>query len=556
MATVAEAIARGLVAAGVARIYGIIGTSIVDFVDALYDYRDRIDFVTTRHEQVAVSAADAEYRSTRRLAAAAVHAGPGFLNTLISLGIAAKDRVPLLLVSGGVRRRLRGLDAWLEVDQASIARPLVKYYGVLDSPGEVLDVLVEALRSALSPPMGPAVVEIPEDLWRSQTTVSGEAFGTIPKAPVEGPGLGGHGKTLFSMLMQARRPVILATGELVYSPGFSQEMLLRLAEATGAYIVVSGNGRGACPEDHPRCLGRIGFGGGSLAADRALENSDMVLALGHEFDDITTYGYNMLPQGDVVMVSQDPSAKARPRYYDLVNANPVRALEELSEMAEGVRRLEEWDRMVQEFRREWGVMLEEAVRRETRLANPDRFFRLLNMRIPRNRVVSGGQGTHILYVYNHIQIYTPGSFLAATNLGAMGYALPAVIGSSKALPGGYHLCVAGDGELMMTVQDIETIVREGLDVKIVLVNDDSYKVLYLRQVLQKGGRVYETLLSNPDFSRLAEAFGVRYASVSRSGDEEEGLEALTSPGPALVEVKVDRDDIPPLNLDYTLRMSM
>ncbi|GBF09240.1 putative acetolactate synthase, partial [Aeropyrum pernix] len=292
MVTVAEAVARGLVAAGVARIYGIIGTSIVDFVDALYDYRDRIDFVTTRHEQVAVSAADAEYRSTRRLAAAAVHAGPGFLNTLISLGIAAKDRVPLLLVSGGVRRRLRGLDAWLEVDQASIARPLVKYYGVVDSPGEVLDVLVEALRSIFSPPMGPAVVEIPEDLWRSQTTVSGEAFDTVPKTPVEGPGLGGHGKTLFSMLMEARRPVILATGELVYSPGFSQERLLRLAEATGAYIVVSGNGRGACPEDHPRCLGRIGFGGGSLAADRAFENSDMVLALGHEFDDITTYGYN------------------------------------------------------------------------------------------------------------------------------------------------------------------------------------------------------------------------------------------------------------------------
>ncbi|WP_158318604.1 thiamine pyrophosphate-binding protein [Aeropyrum camini] len=556
MATVAEAIARGLAAAGVERVYGIIGTSIVDFLDALYDHRDRIDFVTTRHEQVAVSAADAEYRVTRRLAAAAVHAGPGFLNTAISLGIAFKDRVPLLLVSGGVRRRLRGLDAWLEVDQASIARPLAKYYGVVESPGEVLDTLAEALRSALSPPMGPAVVEVPEDLWRSNASISEEALKRIPRTPVAGPGLGGHGKTLFSMLMEAKRPVILASGELVYNPWFSQERLLRLAEATGAYIVVSGNGRGACPEDHPRCLGRIGFGGGSLAADRAFESSDMVLVLGHEFDDITTYGYNMLPQGDVVMISQDPSTKARPRYYDLVNASPVRALEELSEMAGGARRLEEWERMVAGFRREWGVMLDEAVRRSTRLANPDRFFRLLNSRMPRGRIVSGGQGTHILYAYNHIRIYRPGGFLAATNLGAMGYALPAVIGSSKALPGDYHLCVAGDGELMMTVQDIETIVREGLDVKIVLVNDDSYKVLYLRQVLQKGGRVYETLLSNPDFSRLAEAFGVRYAKVSRPGDEGGALEVLSSPGPALVEVKVDRDDIPPLNLDYTLRMSM
>ncbi len=558
MATVAEAVVKALLKAGVKRIYGIIGTSIVDLVDTLYDYRDVIDFVTTRHEQVAVSAADAEFRVSGRLAAAAVHAGPGFLNTPISLGVALKDRVPLLLITGGVRSRLRGTDAWLEVDQGSVARPLSKFYARVESPGDAARVVAEAVRAALTPPFGPAVVEVSEDLWGREAGGL-EALESIPSAPLEGPGLGRDASTIASMLVEARRPVILATGELALHPGFRQEDLLELAEATGAYVVVSGNGRGACPEDHRRCLGRVGFGGGSVAADKTLEASDFVLALGWEFDDITTYAYTLLPKGDVVVVSLDGSVERRPRLFDHYKAQPHVALREvLAEVkrlvAPGAR--EEWDREVGGYLRAWRSMLESAVSRRTGRANPDRFFAMLDSAAPRERILSGGQGTHILYAYNYLRVYRPGSWLAATNLGAMGYALPAVIGAAKASPGSYVATVIGDGDLMMTVQDLETIVREGLDVKIALVNDDSYRVLYLRQVIQKQGRVYETLLGNPDFGELARAFGFRYVRVEREDDERRGVEALTSKGPVLVEVKVDRDDVPPLNLEYTLRMSM
>lgn len=120
--TVAQLIAEALLINDVKRVYGIIGTSIVDFIDALYDYRNKIDFITTRHEQVAVSAADGEARVTAHFGVAAVHAGPGFMNSLISLAIAMKDRIPVLLITGGVRRRLRETNAWLEVDQEDIAK--------------------------------------------------------------------------------------------------------------------------------------------------------------------------------------------------------------------------------------------------------------------------------------------------------------------------------------------------------------------------------------------------------------------------------------------------
>ncbi|MCE4610864.1 MAG: thiamine pyrophosphate-binding protein [Desulfurococcales archaeon] len=555
----AQMIAEAFLKVGVERVYGIIGTSILDLVDVMYDYKDRIDFVTTRHEQVAVSAADAEFRVKGKLAAAAVHAGPGFLNTAISLGIALRDRVPLIMVTGGVRRRLKGTEAWLEVDQGSIARALAKYYGRVDVPSDITSVLEEALKSALTPPFGPAVVEVPEDLWGSE---AGDlsALEDLPRGPASLEGLGSEARTLASMLLEARKPVILACGELTLHPGFKQEDLLALAEVSGAYIVTSGNGRGACPEDHPRCLGRIGFGGGSVAADKAFESSDFVLVLGGELDDITTYAYTMLPQGEAIVVSVDPAVKKRPRLYEVYEAQPHKALKEILDefrkISGGTVRKDEWDREVAGYVNMWNSMLESAASKESERANPNRFFKMLDSFMPRERIVSGGQGTHILYAYDYIRVYKPGSWLAATNLGAMGYALPAVIGAAKASPYSYIITVIGDGDLMMTAQDLETIVRERLDVKILLVNDDSYRVLYLRQVLQKRGRIYETLLGNPDFRMLAESFGFKYVRVERKDDEKKGLEALASKGPILVELKVDRDDVPPLNLEYTLRMSM
>jgi acetolactate synthase-1/2/3 large subunit len=135
--TVSSFIVEALAGLGVKRIYGLIGTSVLDFFDTLHDYRDRVRLVTFRHEQVAVSAADAEYRVSGNLGVAAVHAGPGFLNTLISLGIAYKDRVPLLLLSGGVKRRLKGTDAWLEVDQIAISSSVTKGSTRLNSEEEL-----------------------------------------------------------------------------------------------------------------------------------------------------------------------------------------------------------------------------------------------------------------------------------------------------------------------------------------------------------------------------------------------------------------------------------
>ncbi len=558
--SVAAFVAEFLHRTGIPRVYGIIGTSLLDFMDAMYHYRDRVDFVTTRHEQVAVSAADGEARVTGRPSAAALHAGPGLLNATIALGVAFKDRVPLIAIVGGVRRRLRGTDAWLEVDLESLTKPVSKAYYTIRSPSDAPEVLVDALRDSMTPPRGPVVVEVPEDVWRETVRVPGSFWKELKLDAHVGPGEAEEfARHVAGLAESATKPLILACGELAWDPGFRQEDLIRLAERLGAFIVTSGNGRGACPEDHPRCLGRVGFGGGSLAADAAMESSDLLIVLGNEFDDITTYSYNLLPEGDIVVASLDLAAELRPRYYDLYKASPAAALKALLSALEGrTAERDEWSREVEEYKAKWGSVLEEALKREYKgRANPARFFKELDSMLPRRRVITGGQGTHILYTYAFTRIYEPRTFLAATNLGAMSYAFPAALGAKLAKPGEPVVSVVGDGDFMMTVQDLETAVREGIPVKVVIVNDNSYKVLYLKQILQYGGRVYETLLGNPDFSKLAEAFGVGYIRVDSDSEAANAAAAAANPGgsPLIVELPVEPDELPPVNLEYTLKMS-
>ena len=560
--SVARLLAETLTRQGIPRGYGIIGTSILDFMDVLYSYRDRIDFVTTRHEQVALAAADGEARVTGRPGLAVVHAGPGFLNGIIALAASFRDRVPLLIVTGGVRRRLYGTFSWLEVDQETLSKPISKLYIRVGTANSTPDALLEVFHALYSQPRTPVVLEIPEDLWQERVRVTEEYWKRLEEAtntPVQEP-RENIVRDIVDRLRDAARPLLMVCGEAAFSPWFSQERLLELAEKLDAYIVVSGNGRGACPEDHPRCLGRVGFGGGNIAADKAFESSDLVLVFGNEFDDIHTYAYTMLPEGEVLVLSMDPVVEKRPPLYEHIRVDPAKAIGALvSALNKQNIKLEhsEWSKTIKQYLLEWKAMLEEALnRRYENKVNPSRFFHKLDKLLPRNRVVTGGQGTHIVYVYDYVKIYEPRSFLAATSLGAMSYAFPAALGAKLGKPEAEVVSVVGDGDFMMTVQDLETIKREGIPVKTIIVNDDSYRVLYLRQRIQKQGRIYETLLTNPDFIKLAQAFGVKALKARDDATALQVAEKLVEANePMLVEIVIDRDDIPPMNIEYTLKMS-
>jgi len=544
---VAEVIVVCLRQLGVKRIYGLIGTSILDFIDALKD--SGIRYVSTRHEQVAVSMADAEGRMTRTPGVAAVHAGPGFLNSLISVANAYKDTSPLLLISGAVKRRLAGLDSWLEVPQREIIRPIVKATYRIDKPLEAAKIIAEAYSVAASPPQGPVFVEVPEDVWSMPSELAKCEAKITPPPTVPPDGV----KQMVELLRRSSRPVILAGGGVNNAEGAS--LLLKIAERWRIPVAVTGNGRGAFPEDHYLFLGKTGFGGGNPVADQILLRADLVLAVGSGLSDLTTYGYNYVPRGDIVVVNLDPLAEKKPVPYTLrFYADAVDFLKRLTSFDFQYSPAEEWFREVEELRAGWNSLLLEALsRRYEGFVNPSRFFRQLDETLPRNFVMVGGQGMHIIYTFNFVRVRSARGYLAAFNFGAMGFAFPAALGAKLAAPERDVYAVVGDGEFMMTVQDLETAVREKIPVKIIIVNDNSYRVLYARQKAQKMGRVFGTLHTNPDFVKLAEAFGVEAMSLSKDEDIPKAVKFVTEPGLRLLELKISPDDLPPMNIDATLR---
>ena len=480
---VAEVVVTCLKQLGVKRVYGLIGTSILDFVDALKD--SGIRYVSTRHEQVAVSMADAEGRMTGVPGVAAVHGGPGFLNSLISVANAYKDASPLLLISGAVKRRLAGLDSWLEVPQRDIIRPIVKAVYRIDKPLEAARIVAEAYSVAASQPQGPVFVEVPEDVWSMPSEFPGCEAKITPPPTVPPDGV----KQVVELLRRSRRLVILAGGGVNNAEGAA--LLLKVAERWRIPIAVTGNGRWAFPEDHPLFLGRAGFGGGNPVADQALLRADLVLAVGAGLSDTTTYGYNYVPRGDVVVVNLDPMAEKRPVPYTLrFYADAVDFLRKLASFDFQYSPAEEWFKELEEVRAGWNSLLQEALsRRYEGFVNPSKFFRQLDEALPRGFVMVGGQGMHIVYTFSFVRVRSARGYLAAFNLGAMGFAFPAALGAKLAAPERDVYAVIGDGEFMMTVQDLETAVREKIPVKIIVINDNSYRVLYARQKAQKMGRV-------------------------------------------------------------------
>jgi len=546
---VAQSIVSFLASLGTKRIYGLIGVSILDFLDAIKD--SSVRYVSTRHEQVAVSMADAEGRILHRPGVAVVHAGPGLLNSMISLANSYKDSSPLLVISGGVKRRMKGLDSWLEVDQLSMLRPITKYYARIERPSQTSKIISEAYLASSSPPYGPAVVEIPEDLWSLE---AGDELAEAAPRQAEKP-KDEEVMHVAKLLEESSRPLILAGGGVNNEDAAAY--LAKLCRSHSIPVIVTGNGRGSFPEDDELFVGRAGFGGGSTVADYVLEEADLVVAVGAGISDVTTYGHIIMPRGKKVVVDLDSMAEKKPVQLTMhLQCDALSFLKMLSDYNLADKKRDEWLNIIAAKKKEWEDMLNvSASKSDTGWVNPSRFFRALNSTMPDDVIVTAGQGVHIVYAYDYLRIKKPSSFLAATNLGAMGFAFPAALGAKVSMPERTVIAVVGDGEFMMTVHDMETAVREKIGVKVIVVNDNTYRVLYLRQKLQKMGRLIGTLHSNPDFVKLAEAFGAEAMSISSDEDIEEAVEFLMQKEnkPAILELKINPDEMPPLNLEPSSR---
>jgi acetolactate synthase-1/2/3 large subunit len=256
-------------------------------------------------------------------------------------------------------------------------------------------------------------------------------------------------------------------------------------------------------------------------------------------------------------VDLDPLAMNKPVPYTMhLYGDATAFLEQLSKSEISHAPNDEWFQFIEKKRESWNTLLEGALSWNPKgYVNASKFFKALDARLPSEALITAGQGFHILYTFAYLKIKRYRSFLAATNLGAMGFAFPAALGAKVVQPEREVIAVLGDGEFLMTLQDLETAVREKIAVKIIVVNDNSYRVLLMRQKMQKMGRVLGTLHGNPDMSKLGEAFDVASMVLTDNYQVEEAIDFILArtEKPRILELRISQDDVPPFNMDASLK---
>lgn len=541
---------------GVRNIYGLVGTTLLGIVTPLGEWRGKIRYISTRHEQTALSMASAEGRLTGKPGVVLLHGGPGVLNAMAHLGTSFRDGTPLVVIGGAPNRRMKAYDSAFDGHFEETVKSWVRSFHFARSAGELPRLFAQAWREAMEGYRGPTFIEVPEDVWGEEAPEDSLSPPSQAKpAHSQQHLVAESAKRAAALLNHTPRPLLLLGGGACAAT--LQADLLSLVTSRALPLITTGNGRGAISEMNPHSLGRCGFGGGNPAADYALKNASAILAIGCSLSDMTTYNYTWLPKGEVLCVSQVDTHYANVPFFqnapiqhaELEVAPFLSAL--VSEMARLLKNEDQaaWQSNLERKKGEWRTLLQ-------RFADQSpcaRFFREIGTILPKDTIVTAGAGTHLVYANAYFPTEQPGHYLASTNFGSMGYALGAAMGAKTAYPEKRVIAVLGDGEFLMTIPDLETIAREKIGIKMVIVNDSAYRVLFLRQTLEVDGGVFGTLHQNPDFSKLASAFGLRF--LKWEGELSPSFtEWCQDDQPLLVEVPASPHEIPPTNMEAFLAM--
>jgi len=524
---------RALAAEGLDTLFGYPGGAIMPFYDALYG--SDLKHILVRHEHGAVFAANGYARASGRAGVCVATSGPGATNLVTGIADALLDSVPMVVITGQVPTSLMGTDAFQEVDVFGMTLPLVKHSFLVRHVDELPAAVGEAFRLARSGRPGPVLVDLPKNV---QTTDASHLPPHRP-LPVEATGVAAQVEIARAtwLLAQARRPVIYAGGGIAL--GDALEAFREFVDATGVPTVSTLRGLGALPDAHPLNLGMLGMHG-TRAANMAVQEADLLVVVGARFDDRATGKLEeFAPDAQVIHLDIDAAEIGKLRKVAAGLRGDLRdSLGALTAAAHDHGRPDcvAWRTACQERKRQHafrydapgpGVYAPALLRRLSELAP--------------SAIVSCDVGQHQMWVAQHWRFDHPRRHLTSGALGAMGFGLPAALGAQLACPRAQVVCVSGDGSFLMNVQELATLGRYRLPVKIVLLDNQRLGMVRQWQELFFQQRYSETDLSdNPDFVALAASFGIDSFHLDRAADADTALERLlAAPGPALLHVAID-----------------
>ncbi|WP_249009765.1 biosynthetic-type acetolactate synthase large subunit [Conexibacter sp. DBS9H8] len=537
-----DALMECLKAEGVDVVFGLPGGANLPTYDAFYDAGIR--HILVRHEAGGGHAAEGYAKATGKVGVALGTSGPGATNLVTPICDAMMDSVPVVFLTGQVRTELLGTDGFQEADTIGITMPIVKHSIMIQDPREIPRAIHEAFHIARTGRPGPVVVDIPQDLSRAD----------IPYEPVTDVRLPGYAPTTdgnqkqirlaAKALANARRPVLYVGGGVVSAEASTE--LIELAEADRLPVTCTLNGLGAFPGVHAQWLGMLGMHG-TRAANYAMDEADLIVAIGARFDDrITGKLTEFAPHAKFIHIDIDPAeiSKNIPAHIPIVgdakNILP-RLTAEYRALGPDAGRLEEWWRRIDGWRERHPLSFADSDGPEIK---PQYAIQALYEATGGEAIVTSDVGQHQMWGAQHYHFPRPRRWINSGGLGTMGFGLPAAMGAKVGCPEETVVCISGDGSIQMNMQELATCTQNGIDIKVFILNNG-----YLGMVRQWQELFWDRRYSAvekgqwPDFVKLAEAHGATGLRLSDKHTLVEDMRrAIATPGPVLVDVQVTAEE--------------
>ncbi len=537
--TGARALIESLYAEKVEVMFGYPGGVLLPIYDELYDAD--IDHILVRHEQAAAHAADGYARATGKVGVCLATSGPGATNLVTGIANAYMDSVPIVAITGQVPRPLIGNDAFQEANITGITLPITKHNYLVTDVIDLPWIIKEAFHIASTGRQGPVLVDIPKDVTTDEID-----FEYPDKVHLNGykPVKTGHKQQIkrgAEAIIKARRPVIYVGGGII-SSNASKE-LLEFAEIINAPVTTTLMAKGAFPDIHPLCVGMPGMHG-TKYANFAIQESDLLIAIGVRFDDrVTGKVDSFAPNARIIHIDVDPAEISKNVRVDIPIVGNARSIlkvlvEFISELKKSKSGTTEWIRKVEKWKQLYPLkyLMDESLK-------PQYIVEQINELYPDSIIVTE-VGQNQMWAAQYFKYSQPRTFISSGGLGTMGFGFPAAMGAKKGRPDKVVFDIAGDGSFQMNSQELATVVKNDIPVIVAILNNGFLGMVRQWQDLFFDKRYSFTSIDNSvDFVKLAEAYGALGLRVTKPEEVGPALkEAVDSLRPTVIDFVVEREE--------------
>ena len=532
-----QMVCESLIREGVDVIFGLPGGAILPLYQTLPEF-PQLRHILVRHEQGAAHAADGYARVTGRPGVAWATSGPGATNLVTGIATAQMDSIPMVVITGQVPRAAIGSDAFQETDTTGITLPITKHNYLVMDPADIPRVIKEAFYIAGSGRPGPVLVDIPKDVQQEEAEF---VYPDEIDLPGYKPNMEGHGaqiKRAAKVIAESSRPVILAGHGVIFSGAYDE--VRELAEKAQIPVITTLLGISSFPDDHVLCVGMPGMHGMAYAS-KAIEEADLLIALGMRFDDRITGKPSEFALGSrKIHIDIDPSEIGKNVPVDVpIVGDLKRVLLKLNKLVAPATRLE-WVQHIELLKRDHPSMF---IRPTDKLL-PQFIINQLSEATDGRAIVVTGVGQHQMWAAQHYIFKEPRTWVSSGGSGAMGYEVPGAMGAKVGAPEKVVWSVAGDGGFQMTMAELATLVENRINVKFAIINNSFLgMVRQWQEFFYHKSYVATQYTHNPDFVKLADAFGMLGIRVTDKTQVMPAImEAMEHDGPALIDFVVEEEE--------------